>query len=443
MRHMKKLMFNLIALLIVAPALFAQDANRTGRHSTHSAALQTSSAEKILPGAYQLSEYLPLLKGKRVGIFANHTAMVGNTHLIDTLSKLGIKITKIFGPEHGFRGTADAGEKVENYTDPQTGVTVVSLYGRKRKASAEDLADVDVMLFDIQDVGVRFYTFISSLQEFMESAVQHNKPLIVLDRPNPNGFYVDGPVLDTAYRSFVGMQAVPVVYGMTMGEYAMFLLGEDLLDKGAVQQRAGGNIKKQSSNSRVKKALTLTVIKCRNYTHQSKYVLPVKPSPNLPDAGAVYWYPSTCFFEGTVLSEGRGTEKPFQIFGHPSLPDTLYPFTPISRDGAKSPKLLNQQSYGWNISGSNEDVLKAVDNRLQLKWLLQAYQLFPQKNAFFIVPKKDNIKPTEIFFNKLAGNNELMQQIIAGKSEAEIRASWQPKLDAFKKIRSKYLLYAE
>ena len=440
---MKRWITTLCALLIMWPPMFAQVAKPAGKPHTNSAALHTLPAATILPGAYQIGEYLPMLKGKRVGIFANHTAMVQNTHLVDTLFKLGIKITKIFGPEHGFRGTADAGEKVENYTDPQTGVPVVSLYGKKRKASAEDLADVDVLLFDIQDVGVRFYTFISSLQEFMESAVQHNKPLIVLDRPNPNGFYVDGPVLDTAYRSFVGMQAVPVVYGMTMGEYAMFLLGEGLLDKGAVQQRAGGNKKKQSSNSQVKKPLALTVIKCRNYTHQSKYVLPIKPSPNLPDAGAVYWYPSTCFFEGTVLSEGRGTEKPFQLFGHPSLPDTLYPFTPISRDGAKTPKLLNQRCYGWNISGSNEAVLKEVDNRLQLKWLLQAYQLFPQKNTFFIVPKKDNLKPTEIFFNKLAGNNELMQQIIAGKTEAEIRASWQPKLEAFKKIRRKYLLYAE
>ena len=378
----------------------------------------------ILPGAYQTKEYFPLLQGKRVAIFANHTATISSTHLVDTLQKAGIKITKIFGPEHGFRGTADAGEKVDNFVDQQTGIPVISLYGKKKKPSAEDLADVDVMLFDIQDVGVRFYTFISSLQDYMESAREHQKPLIILDRPNPNGFYVDGPVLDTAFRSFVGMQPIPVVYGMTIGEYARFLVGEGLLEKHA------GN------------KLDMTIVKCRNYTHQSRYHLPEKPSPNLPDDGSIALYPSTCFFEGTVMSEGRGTEKPFQIFGHPLLPDTLYAFTPVSTAGAKNPKLINKKCYGWNLSlPGNQNTAK--QNQLQLKWLLQAYQMFPDKSNFFIKPKKENLQPTDYFFNKLAGNGILMQQIIDGKSEKQIRESWQPKLNEFKAKRKKYLLYAD
>lgn len=401
-----------------------------------------STARAIKPGAYQMFEYLPRIKGKRVGIFTNHTATVGKTHLIDTLQKLGIKITKIFGPEHGFRGTADAGEKIDNYVDKQTGVPVISLYGKKRKPSAEDLADVDIMMFDIQDVGVRFYTFISSLQDFLESSIENNKPLLILDRPNPNGFYVDGPVLDTAFRSFVGMQPVPVVYGMTMGEYANYLLGEGLLDQQVmVKFMTGKTYDKLNNTTRFENTANITVIKCLNYTHKSTYNLPVKPSPNLPDAGSIYWYPSTCFFEGTVLSEGRGTDHPFQIFGHPSLPKNLYSFTPTSRDGAKSPKLVNELCYGWNLT--KEPIVQKSGTTLQLKYLLEAYKLFPDKGNFFIKPKKDDVKPTEIFFNKLAGNAELMQQITDGKSEEEIRASWRPKLDAFKKIRKKYLMYAD
>ena len=396
----------------------------------------TTTISAILPGAYQINEYLPLLKNKRVGIFANQTSMVGNIHLVDTLQKLGIKITKIFGPEHGFRGNADAGENVESYTDAQTGVKVISLYGNKNKPSAVDVADVDVMVFDIQDVGVRFYTYISSLEYYIESAIQNNKPLIVLDRPNPNGFYVDGPVLDSAYKSFIGMQPVPVVYGMTIGEYAKMLLGEEWLpwkfirkqDKKISMGEALG-FEEENSNFR------LVVIKCKNYTHQSRYVLPVKPSPNLPDMGAIYWYPSTCFFEGTVLSEGRGTPHPFEIFGHPKLPAGLYAFTPVSNAGAKEPKLKNQLSYGWNLANGKTPYPTSI----QLKWLLQAYKLFPDKDSFFIQPKSG--KATDCFFNKLAGNNVLMQQIKSGKNENEIKASWQPKLEAFKRIRKKYLLY--
>jgi uncharacterized protein YbbC (DUF1343 family) len=392
----------------------------------------------ILAGAERLNVYLPLLKGKRVGIFANQTSMVGNSHLVDTLKKSGINIRVIFGPEHGFRGTADAGEKIGNYTDEKTGIPVVSLYGTKRRPSEEDLRNVDILVFDIQDVGVRFYTFISSLEEFMNAAFEYGKPLMILDRPNPNGFYVDGPVLDPKYKSFVGMQPIPVVYGMTIGEYAMMLAGEKWLSQKANVRH---EYYQRAENSPPDTLFHFLVIKCGNYNHKSKYVLPVKPSPNLPEIQSVYWYPSTCYFEGTVISEGRGTEKPFEIFGHPALPKNLYRFTPVSRDGAKDPKLQNKICYGWNLSGTPEAVLKKTDNRIQLGYLLKAYQLFPDKANFFIPPKSGNMD--EAFFNKLAGNGQLMQQIKSGLSEKAIRASWQPGLDAFKKIRKKYLLYED
>jgi uncharacterized protein YbbC (DUF1343 family) len=402
--------------------------------------LKTTSAttSPIVPGAERLSVYLPLLKGKTVGIFANQTSMVGNTHLVDTLKKLGVSIKVIFGPEHGFRGTADAGEKVSNYIDKETGIPVVSLYGSKRRPSIEDVKDVDILLFDIQDVGVRFYTFISSLEEFMNAAFEYGKPLMILDRPNPNGFYVDGPVLEPKYKSFVGMQPVPVVYGMTIGEYAMMLSGEKWLSEKANQR---SEYYKVAKNSPPDTLFHFTVIKCGNYTHNSKYQLPVKPSPNLPEIQSIYWYPSTCYFEGTVLSEGRGTDKPFEIFGHPSLPKDLYKFTPVSTEGAKDPKLKNQVCYGWNISGTPDQVLKKVNNKIQLKYLLDAYRLFPDKESFFIKTKSGDMDQS--FFNKLAGNATLMQQIKAGASETEIRKSWEPKLSQFKSIRRKYLLYPD
>lgn len=402
--------------------------------------LKTTSAttSPIVPGAERLSVYLPLLKGKTVGIFANQTSMVGNTHLVDTLKKLGVSIKVIFGPEHGFRGTADAGEKVSNYIDKETGIPVVSLYGSKRRPSIEDVKDVDILLFDIQDVGVRFYTFISSLEEFMNAAFEYGKPLMILDRPNPNGFYVDGPVLEPKYKSFVGMQPVPVVYGMTIGEYAMMLSGEKWLSEKANQR---SEYYKVAKNSPPDTLFHFTVIKCGNYTHNSKYQLPVKPSPNLPEIQSIYWYPSTCYFEGTVLSEGRGTDKPFEIFGHPSLPKDLYKFTPVSTEGAKDPKLKDQVCYGWNISGTPDQVLKKVNNKIQLKYLLDAYRLFPDKESFFIKTKSGDMDQS--FFNKLAGNATLMQQIKAGASETEIRKSWEPKLSQFKSIRRKYLLYPD
>ena len=437
-----KLFTTLLAVLLLATISTAQKPRAQSSDNAPTPSKTGANENGILAGADRINVYLPLIKGRTVGIFANQTSMVGHTHLVDTLKKLGIDIKVIFGPEHGFRGTADAGEKVGNYTDQKTGIPVVSLYGSKRRPSAEDVKDVDILIFDIQDVGVRFYTFISSMQEYMEAAIEYNKPLIILDRPNPNGFYVDGPVLDTKYKSFVGMQPVPIVYGMTIGEYSMMIIAElwtnsknsysikvDNKDEtGADVDYFGTDPSKQTG------FIALNIIKCQNYTHKSKYVLPVRPSPNLPNIQSIYLYPSTCLFEGTVLSEGRGTNKQFQVFGHPSLPKNLYSFTPNPNEGAKRSKLYGQLCYGWDLSGTPQEVLKKTDNHVQLKWLMEAYKLFPQKDSFFL---KSNS------FNRLAGNDVLMQQIKDGKSEEEIRKSWEPALSEFKKIRKKYLLYED
>lgn len=384
----------------------------------------------IQPGAANTNAYIHLLKGKQVAVFANQTSMVGEKHLVDILLENKINVKKIFGPEHGFRGVADAGEKVGNYMDAKTGIPVISLYGTKQKPSTEDLSDVDLLVFDIQDVGVRFYTFISSLQHFMEAGFSHKKAVIVLDRPNPNGHYIDGPVLDTAFKSFVGMQPVPVVYGMTIGEYAKMLVGEQWIDKQAMK----GYLDMKSSGTD-----PLIVIPCLQYDRNKEYSLPIKPSPNLPDLTAVYWYPSICFFEGTVLSEGRGTSAPFQIFGHPSLPSHLFQFTPKSIPGATNPKLKDQLCYGWNLSGSAGEAKKKINGQLHLEYLLEAYHLFPDKEKFFILPKSGEARAA--FFNKLAGSDLLMKQIQQGMSAEAIRKTWEPALASFKSIRKKYLLY--
>ena len=388
-----------------------------------------TSGSSIIPAAEQMDKYLPMLKGKKVALLVNHTSTIGKTHIIDTLIKSGIDIKVIFGPEHGFRGDAPDGAKIETTSDAKTGIPVVSLYGKKNKPTPEDLKDIDVMVYDIQDVGTRYYTFISSMQYFMEAALENNIPFIILDRPNPNGFYVDGPVLDMKFKSFVGMQPIPVVYGMTIGEYATMLLQEGWLAKEAMDayQRIIASRYKAGA-----KFFQLHVIPVANYTHKSKYVLPVKPSPNIPEIQSVYWYGSTCFFEGTVLSEGRGTAKPFQYIGHPSMPKNLFSFTPVATEGAPNPKHKGQVCYGFNLSGTPEQVLKMIDNKVQIKYLIEAYKLFPDKENFF-----------NKGINRLAGNDELAQQIKEGKSEEEIRKSWEPKLGEFKKIRKKYLMYPD
>mgnify|MGYP000885095065 CR=1 FL=1 len=385
---------------------------------------------KIIPAAERTVVYFPLLKGKAVAVFANQTSMVGKTHLVDTLIKSGINVVKIFGPEHGFRGDADAGEDVNDAKDKKTGIPVISLYGSHHKPTADDLKGVDVLVFDLQDVGCRFYTYINSMQDFLEAALENHKPLLLLDRPNPNGFYVDGPVLDLKFKSGVGRQPIPIVYGMTMGEYAMMLLGEKWVSKEAADINAYNITTKPTADT----PFHFYVIKNQNYTHKSKYVLPVMPSPNLKTMQSIYLYPSTCLIEGTVLSEGRGTDYPFQLLGHPSLPKNLYSFTPKPNFGSKSSKCFYQKCYGWFINGSNEEILKIVDGKIQLKFILDAYKLFPGKDSFF---RKDN------FINKLAGNDLFMQQIKDGKTEKQIKESWQPGITAFKAIRKKYLLYTD
>lgn len=375
------------------------------------------ATNELMIGAEQTSLYLPLLQGKRVGVFANQTSMIGKTHLVDSLVKRGVEVKVIFGPEHGFRGKADAGEHVKNGVDLKTGINVISLYGNHKKPTPQDLKALDILLFDIQDVGVRFYTYISSLQYFMEAALENNIPLIILDRPNPNGFYVDGPVLEPAYKSFVGMQPIPVVYGMTIGEYARMLLGEKWL-----------------SSTKTYRSELISVIPCKGYDHATLYNLPVYPSPNLRSMQAIYLYPSVCFFEGSLISEGRGTNMPFQIFGHPLLPDTLYAFMPKPNEGAKSSKCFFKNCYGWKLDGSNEDILNQWGGKIQLSFLLNAYRLFPGKDSFFL---------KDLFFDKLAGNATLREQIKNGLTEEKIRASWQPALKRFKAIRKKYLLYKD
>ncbi len=431
------ILFSKILVLTICTALNLNCTAQQKPLATSMPKTPTAAAAAILPAAERPEAYLPLLKGKTVAVFANQTSVAGSRHLVDVLQEAGVKIKVIFGPEHGFRGTVEAGEKVGSNVDAKTGIPVVSLYGKKRKPSKEDVAGVDVLLFDIQDVGVRFYTYISSLQDYMEAAIQYNLPLMVLDRPNPNGFYVDGPVLEPRYKSFVGMQPVPVVYGMTIGEYAQMILGEGWLSKEAMDAYTQNVL--AANYLPGAKYFGMTVIPCANYTHQSKYVLPVKPSPNLPEIQSIYWYPSTCFFEGTVLSEGRGTAKPFQTIGHPALPQTMYAFVPEVRDYLKNIKPYGKTCYGWNLAGTPEAVLQQIDNRLQLKYLLEAYRLFPDKKAFFVLPKSGN--EADAFFNSLSGNATLMQQVKEGKSEAEIRKSWEPGLQQFKEIRKKYLLY--
>jgi uncharacterized protein YbbC (DUF1343 family) len=372
--------------------------------------------QTIQPGASQINLYLPMLKDKRVAVFANQTSMIGKKHLIDVLLAHGITVTKIFVPEHGFRGDADAGDHIKNAVDAKTGIPIVSLYGRKLKPDAKDLRDVDILIFDIQDVGVRFYTYISSLQKLMEAAVENNKPLIVLDRPNPNGFYVDGPVLDAKSKSFTGMQPIPIVYGMTEGEYAKMLVGEEWLD---VTPKASAH------------DLQLTIIPCVHYTHKSLYEPPVRPSPNLPNIQSIYLYPSIGLMEATVLSVGRGTSTPFQVFGHPAIKNS-FSFIPHAQLGSLSPEYKNEVCHGWHLYGSKKSILKLVDNKLQIKFLIMAYRAFPDKNSFF-----------GHTVAHAANKNNLVSQIAENDSEAEIRQSWEPKLGEFKAIRKKYLLYRD
>jgi uncharacterized protein YbbC (DUF1343 family) len=372
-------------------------------------ALSFRSNNNPVTGAEQPEKYTPMLRGKSVAVLANQTSLAGKDHLVDLLISSGINVKVIFAPEHGFRDMADAGETINNGRDQVTGVPVISLYGKHNKPTKEDLKGIDVVLFDIQDVGTRFYTYISTLHYLLESCAENSVSCIVLDRPNPNGFYVDGNILDTAYRSFVGLDPVPVVHGMTVGEYALMLNGEGWLEK---------DLK-----------CDLQVITCKNYAHSTKYELPVKPSPNLPNQTAVYLYPSLCFFEGTNISVGRGTAFPFQVYGAPELPDKGFSFMPESVPGAKNPPFLGQKCFGTDLRNAIGDKI-VPSPELNLDWVIDAYNNYPDKDKFFTS-----------YFDVLAGGPALRQQIIDGKTAAEIRASWIDGLEKFKKIRKKYLLY--
>lgn len=369
---------------------------------------QNNNALKV--GAECTDDYLLLLENKNVGIVANQTSQIGTRHLVDSLLQLHVRITKIFSPEHGFRGNADAGETVSSYTDSTTNIPVLSLYGKNYKPKAKDLENIDIVVFDIQDVGVRFYTYISTLHYIMEACAEQNIPVIILDRPNPNGHYVDGPILDTAYRSFVGMHPVPLVHGMTIGEYARMINGEKWLKNGI--------------------QCTLTVVECENYTHNTHYSLPVKPSPNLPNDLAISLYPTLGLFEGTVISCGRGTDLPFQVIGNPELKNQPYTFTPRSIDGAsKNPPYKGIACHGLNFTQQKRSI-PIVSDRLNICILAYMFDNYKSQNKFF-----------NSFFNKLAGNSQLRQQIENKASEAEIRESWKEGLTKFQKVRNKYLLY--
>ena len=374
-----------------------------------SACSADKQSNTLLTGAASTDEYLPLIKGKAVAVVANQTSMVGERHLVDTLISLGVDIRVIFAPEHGFRDLADAGAVITSGTDPVTGITVTSLYGRKKKPLPEDLEGIDVVIYDIQDVGTRFYTYLTTMCYVMEACAENGKPFIVLDRPNPNGYYVDGPVLDTAFRSFVGIHPVPVVHGMTLGEYVGMVNGEEWL--------AGGI------------SCGLTVIKCKKYTHATLYELPVIPSPNLPNMNSIYLYPSLCFSEGTVLSCGRGTEFPFQVLGAPELPDTGFSFTPHPTFGSSDPKYNGMLCYGIDLRNALADSI-VPRPEMNLNWIIDAYNAYPDKEKFFTG-----------YFDTLAGNSTLREQIISGKTAEEIRQTWKDALDKFKIIREKYLLY--
>ena len=390
---------------------------RNSNSKISSSQISSENSDPIIVGANRIEAYLPLLKDKKVGIVGNQSSVIFKsrgsetealkfTHLVDSLLALKVQISRVFAPEHGFRGTADAGEVVKDGKDSKTGLPIISLYGNNKKPKPDQIKDLDLIIFDLQDVGARFYTYIGSLHYVMEACAENNIPLIILDRPNPNGHYVDGPILDPEYHSFVGMHPIPVVHGLTLGEYAKMVNGEKWLKNGV--------------------QVELKVIKMENYDHEKSYSLPIKPSPNLPNDKAINLYPSLCFFEGTNVNAGRGTENQFQVYGSPFLDKTFYKFiyTPKSNEGAKYPKHLGKICYGEDLT--NTPIL----NKIELKWLIEAYENTSDKSKFF-----------NAFFTKLAGGPELQKQIESGLSAKEISDSWKFGLEEFKLKREKYLLY--
>ncbi len=365
--------------------------------------------DSIITGAEQISAYLPIIKNKNIVVVANQASTIGKKHIVDTLLSCGVNISSIFSPEHGFRGIADAGKKIDNKIDSKTNIKIVSLYGSHRKPTANDLQDIDIVVFDLQDVGVRFFTYSSTMTLVMEACAENNVPIIVLDRPNPNAYFIDGPVLKKENSSFVGMHPVPVVYGMTIGEYALMIVGEKWINKS--------------------QDIDLKIIKLKKWDHNTIVKLKIKPSPNLPNWQSIYLYPSLCFFEGTVMSVGRGTDLQFQVYGKPNFKHGDFEFTPTSKPGATNPKYNNNLCRGYKLDSYAENY---TDNphKLNISWLINAYKHMDDSTAFF-----------NGYFDKLAGNKEFRDQIINGLSENSIRKSWQHDLNRFKIIRKKYLLY--
>lgn len=388
------------------------------KNSSQSYNAPVERKEHILTGADQTEKYIELLKGKRVAILANQTTIIGKKHLVDSLQKRGINIVKVFGPEHGFRGNASNGTEVGDEKDAVTGIKIISLYGKKRKPSKEDLADVDVMMYDVQDVGCRFYTNINLLRDLMESCADNNKELLILDRPNPNAYLVDGPILDMKYESGIGRFPIPISHGMTIGEFAQMVNGE-----GWIQG---------------KKQCRLKIIPVKNYNHDMEYVLPVNPSPNLNTPQSILLYPSTCLFEGVALNHGRGTQFPFTVFGAPSLKGKFdYSFTPVSIPGmSESPLYMNEVCYGLDLRKYDVSKLRK-SKQINIQWMIDLYKAFPNKDKFF-----DRSQSRQIGnIDGLVGNADFKQQIKDGKSVKEIRATWEPGLSKYKEMRKKYLLY--
>ena len=372
----------------------------------------------IQPGAEQTAKYLPLLKGKRVAIMANQTSVIGKTHLVDSLKTLGINIVKVFGPEHGFRGNASAGTRVADETDPSSGIPVISLYGAKNKPTKEDMANVDILIYDLQDVGCRFYTNINALSRLMEACYENGKEMLILDRPNPNGYLIDGPILDMKYRSGIGMFPIPMSHGLTVGEFAKMANGEGWL--------------KDKVKCKIK------IIPVANYNHDMPYTLPVKPSPNLNTQQSILLYPSTCMFEGVYVNHGRGTLFPFTVLGSPELKDKYeFSYTPTGIKGmAETPLFMDQVCYGLDLRNYDTEQLRK-SKKINLQWIMELYKAHPYKEKFFDSKLSKEMGTIE----RLIGSGLFRQQIIDGKSEKEIRASWEPGLSAYKKMRKKYLLY--
>lgn len=397
MRKNTNLIFFLSFCLVFMPKAKAQKQLTIKDYST------------VVIGAQQFDAFLPLLNGKKVGVITNNTGLVGKVSIVDTLISLNVLVKKIFGPEHGFRGNTEAGEHIASDTDFKTGLPVVSLYGSNKKPKPEQLLDLDILIYDIQDIGTRFYTYISTLTYVMEACAENKKPLIVLDRPNPNGFYIDGPVLKPEFKSFLGLHNVPIVYGMTTGEYAKMVNGEGWLKN--------------------KLKCELTVITLKNYNRKCSYSLPNKPSPNIPNEKAVILYPSLGLFEGTIMSLGRGTEFPFQVIGHPNYGDSSFLFTPKASALSAQPKYLNQTCKGLDLRQSHYTPNHPL--QINISWLIELYTKMKRDDFF------------DKNFNFHAGNNVLLQQIKTGKTEIQIRKTWQRDIELFKKTRKKYLLYAD